>query len=120
MYLLQRGSQDIDALQRAIDEYRTVLAVEPGNAYARNNLGVALAELNRQTEAAAMLRESLRLSERDFTMFNLGLLLLQQYRKSGQDTLRQEAMRFIKAYVKQMPHDRVAVRYLEELQGSHP
>jgi predicted Zn-dependent protease len=120
MYLLQRGAQDMDALQRAISEYQTVLAVEPGNAYARNNLGVALAELNCQTEAAAMLRESLHLSERDFTMFNLGLLLSRQYRSSGRDTLRQEAMRFIKAYIKQIPHDHVAVRYLKELQRSDP
>ena len=122
MYLLERGPRDVDALRRAIDQYQQVLDVEPGNSYAKNNLGVALAELQQSEQAERALRESLRLSERDFTMFNLGLLLARKhaltYDEAQRATLKTEALALINAYLHQIPHDAVAVQYVEELTGA--
>ena len=118
-YLLERGPRDVDALRRAIDQYQQVLDVEPGNSYACNNIGVAWAELQQSEEAERALREALRLSERDFTMFNLGLLLV---RKSGmvQDSAQQlrvktEALALMEQYLGQIPHDAVAAEYVKTL-----
>lgn len=105
-----------DALYRAIEEYRRVLAMEPGNKYAANNLGVALAELNQLEEAENVLRESLRLDTQDFVLFNLALVLHQKYQETQQPELKQEAVALIKQYLRLMPHDQVAVEYLGELE----
>lgn len=116
MYLLERSPRDVDALQRAIQAYQTVLAAEPGNAYACNNLGVALAEVNRAEEAETTLREALRLSNRDFTRFNLAVVLHQKYRTTQQNALKPEILKLLKTYLNAIPHDQVARRYLQELE----
>jgi predicted Zn-dependent protease len=120
MFLLERGPRDFDALQRAVDEYRTVLESEPGNAYASNNLGVALAELNRPAEAEATLREALRLANRDFTMFNLALLLYQKLLDTQQREVKEEALALLKDYLESMPEDEVARDYFEQLESALP
>ncbi len=111
---LLRGSPDLQTLHQAIEEYRTVLSMEPGNKYAVNNLGVALAELHQMEEAEKVLRESLRLDTQDFILFNLALVLLQKYQETRQSDLKHEAIELIKHYLRLMPHDHVAVKYLEE------
>ncbi len=118
MYLINRGPRNFDALQRAVDEYHGVLSVEPGNAYANNNLGVALAEFNQWEEAEKILRESLRLSHRDFTLFNLALLLRQKYLETQRDEIKREAIDLMKQYLQLIPHDQVAMKYLEELESA--
>ncbi|MBD3309057.1 M48 family metalloprotease [candidate division KSB3 bacterium] len=116
---LLRGTPDLQALHRAMTEYREVLALEPGNKYAANNLGVALAEFQRWEEAEAMLREALRLDTQDFTLFNLALVLRQRYRETQQPALRREAMTLIQDYLRLTPQDQVARQYLEELEYAH-
>jgi Flp pilus assembly protein TadD len=128
VYLLERGPRDLDALRQAIDQYKQVLAIEPGNSYAQNNLGVALAELHQPEQAEQTLREALRVSNRDFTMFNLGLLLTRRYVSAPDETqhaeqetaFRTEALSLMQAYLRQIPHDTVAVQYLKELQEALP
>ena len=117
-YLIERRPRDLDALQRAIHEYRSVLDLEPGNAYANNNLGVALAEFDRQEEAEKVFRESQRLSNRDFTLFNLALLLRQKYLDTQQPDIKHEAIKLMKHYLQLTPHDQVAMQYLEELEAA--
>jgi Flp pilus assembly protein TadD len=78
---LLRGKPDWNMLQQAITEYRQVLDVEPGNKYAANNLGVALAELRQVTEAEATLREALRVDTQDFILFTSAWCLYQSYQK---------------------------------------
>jgi len=122
IYLLERGPHDLGALRRAIDQYQQVLNVEPGNSYARNNMGVALAELQQAEQAEHALRESLRLSERDFTMFNLGLLLARKQARIQDPTqrtrLKTEALALMNTYLQHIPHDPVAAQYVEELTGA--
>lgn len=118
MYLIERRPRDLNALNRAIHEYQTVLDIEPGNVYATNNLGVALAEFSRQEEAEKVLRESQRLSNRDFTFFNLALLLRQKYLETQQADIKHEAIRLMKSYLQLTPHDHVAMQYLEELEAT--
>ena len=115
-YLLERRPRDLDALQRAIDEYQAVSSVEPGNVYAQNNLGVALAEFNRMEDAEKTLRESLRLGNRDFTCFNLAMVLRQKYLTTQQVEIKHEAMILLKQYLQLTPQDQVARKYLEELE----
>ncbi len=111
---LLRGSADWETLHQAIEEYRTVLEMEPGNTYAVNNLGVALAELNHLQEAEDRLRESLRLESRDFILFNLALVLYQKSDETGQEELKHEALALMEQYVNMTPQDHVAVKYLQE------
>jgi predicted Zn-dependent protease len=116
IYLIQRSPRNLQALQQAIDEYRAVLSIEPGNVYANNNLGVALAEFNRSEEAEHVLRESLRLCPEDFILFNLALLLRQKYLDTQQLEIKQESIVLMKHYLQLTPHDQVAVEYLKELE----
>jgi predicted Zn-dependent protease len=116
MYLINRRPRDLQALQHASNEYRGVLDVEPGNVYANNNLGVALAEFRRYEEAERVLRESLRLSTQDFTLFNLALLLRQKYLNTQQLELKHEATTLMQHYLQLTPQDQVAVEYLKELE----
>ncbi|MCP4711066.1 MAG: tetratricopeptide repeat protein, partial [Planctomycetes bacterium] len=89
---LLRGTPDLQMLEQAVEEYRRVLAIEPGNKYASNNLGVALAELHRSQEAEDVLREALRLDSQDFVLFNLGLVLYQKYQNGQQSETKAEAI----------------------------
>lgn len=111
---LLRGSPDWQTLHQASEEYRKVLSMEPGNKYAANNLGVALAELDQLEEAEEVLRESLRLDTQDFILFNLALVLYQKHLKTQQPELKHEAVTLIKQYLQLTPHDQVAVEYLEQ------
>lgn len=120
LYLLERGPRDVDALRQAIEQYRQVLDVAPGNSYAGNNLGVALAELRQAAEAERAFREALRVAGRDFTMFNLGVLLTRKaaitHDASEKIQVQTEALRLITRYLHQSPHDTVAAQYAGELQ----
>ncbi len=113
---LLRGKPDWNMLQRAITEYRQVLHVEPGNKYAANNLGVALAELRQVTEAEATLREALRVDAQDFILFNLGLVLYQSYQEDPRPPLKEEAATLLRQYLQFVPTDQVAVEYLQTLE----
>ena len=112
---LLRGRPDYQSLELAVEEYRQVREFEPGNKYAANNLGVALAELGRFDEAEAVLREALRLDEQDFILFNLALILHQQQMNTQGSALQEEAIDLLKKYLKLVPADRVAQQYLEDL-----
>ena len=116
MYLIERRPRDHQALRQAMTEYRTVLDFEPGNAYAHNNLGVALAELARYQEAEQVLRESLRVYQKDFVVFNLALVLRHQYLETQQTELKQEAITLMRHYLEMTPQDQVAMKYLQELE----
>jgi tetratricopeptide (TPR) repeat protein len=110
-----RRKPDFEMLQRAIEEYQSVLSIEPGNKYASNNLGVALAELSRLGEAEEVLRETLRVDSQDFTLFNLGLVLHQKYQKTQQPKFKNEAIALIQHYLELAPYDQVAADYLQKL-----
>lgn len=112
---LLRGHPDYQSLEQAVEEYRQVQALEPGNTYAANNLGVALAELRRQDEAETILREALRLDTQDFILFNLALVLHQQYKNMQQSDVQKEAIELLKTYLELAPSDRVAQQYLQDL-----
>ncbi len=111
---LLRGAPDWQTLHQAIEEYREVLSMEPGNKYAANNLGVALAELDQSEEAEHVLRESLRLDTQDFIQFNLALVLYQKYAKTQHVELKREAVTLLKQYLQITPQDHVAGEYLKK------
>jgi len=113
---LLRGSPNFQTLQQAVEEYRMVLSFEPGNKYAANNLGVALAELNQFAEAETVLREAQRLDPQDFILFNLALVLRQRYQETQQRHIQKEAVALLKQYLRLTPYDDVAVEYLQELE----
>jgi Zn-dependent protease with chaperone function len=119
LYLLERGPRDLDALYRARDLYQQALAAEPGNSYAHNNLAVALAELGQAEQAEHTLREALRISAQDFTMFNLGLVLVRQAAVAvdaeRKATLQAEALALLTNYLQLIPHDQVAAEYVRAL-----
>lgn len=116
LQLLRPGKPDMHMLQRAIEQYRLVLAEEPGNLYAINNIGVALAELNQQDDAEKSLRESLRVGQKDFILFNLALVLRQKYSEKKQPEIKEEAVVLLRQYLQFAPHDQLAKQYLEELE----
>lgn len=118
LYLIERRPRDLDALQRAMEEYRLVLAAEPGNGYAQNNLGVALAEANQFAEAEKCFREALRVEQRDFSCFNLALVLRQKYLDTKQADIKHEAVALMKQYLQFTPQDQAARKYLEELEAA--
>jgi len=109
---LLRGQPDYQTLQQAIDAYREVLALEPGNKYAANNLGVAYAELRRFDEAEQTLREAVRLDSQDFILFNLALVLYEQYELTQRVEKKYEATELLKHYLAIVPLDSVAQEYL--------
>ena len=113
---LLRGQPDYQTLQQAVDAYRQVLEAEPGNKYATNNLGVALAELRQIAEAETVLREALRLDAQDFMFFNLALILRVQYDQTRKPEQKEEAMQLLKHYLRIAPSDAVALKYLQELE----
>lgn len=118
---LLRGRPDWMMLQQAIAEYRQVLAVEPGNKYAANNLGVALAELSQVKEAETTLREALRVDAQDFIVFNLALVLYQKYQETPQPAIKEEVVSLLRQYLQSAPSDQVAGQYLQILeQDEHP
>lgn len=110
---LLRGQPDYQTLQQAIDAYREVLSQEPGNKYAANNLGVAYAELRRFDDAERTLREAVRLDAQDFVLFNLALVLDQQYQLTYQLEKKQDAIAFLQQYLALVPSDKVAIEYLQ-------
>lgn len=112
---LLRGTPDWTMLQQAVDQYRQVLSVEPGNKYATNNLGVALAELSQIEEAETVLREALRVDTQDFILFNLALVLYRKYQEAPESSLKEEVLTLLQQYVQLAPSDQVAVQYLEKL-----
>ncbi len=112
---LLRGRPDYQTLEQAVEEYRQVQAFEPGNKYAANNLGVALAELQRLDEAETVLREALRVDVQDFVLFNLALVLHRQYKNTQQSKLQNEVIDLLKRYLVLAPSDEVAQQYLQEL-----
>ncbi len=112
---LLRGTPDFQSLQEAIEEYRYVLSLEPGNKYAVNNLGVALAEFKQFDEAEQILREALRLDgAQDFILFNLALVLRQKYQKTQQIAFKNEMVALLTQYLKLAPSDEIAREYLKE------
>ena len=112
---LLRGRPDYQSLEQAVEEYRHVQSLEPGNAYAANNLGVALAELQRFDEAETVLREALRLDTQDFILFNLAMILQRQYTHSQEPALQGEAIELLQRYLELAPSDGVAQQYLQDL-----
>jgi tetratricopeptide (TPR) repeat protein len=106
-------------LQQAVEQYRQVLSEEPGNKYAANNLGVALAELGQIKEAETALREALRVDTQDFILFNLALVLYRKYQETPEPSLREEVLALLQQYVQLAPSDQVAVQYLEKLKSDH-
>src|SRR5437867_18933 len=61
------------AVRRAIDQYESAVALDPRNAEAHHQYGMALLWLGRDSAAADMYRRALQLEpERPITMFNLG------------------------------------------------
>ncbi len=114
---LLRGRPDFQTLEQALDEYRLVLTLEPGNKYAVNNLGVALAELKRFDEAETVLREALRLdATQDFMVFNLALTLYQQDQQNPRAETKHEALTLLQQYLRSVPDDPVAQAYFQALQ----
>ena len=116
---LLRGAPDWMMLQQAVTQYRQVLSAEPGNKYAANNLGVALAELSQITEAETVLREALRVDTQDFILFNLALVLYRKYQQMPEVILKEEVVTLLTQYLRLAPSDQVAVQYLEKLKPDH-
>lgn len=113
---LLRGQPDYQTLQQAIDAYREVLSHEPGNKYAANNLGVAFAELRQFDEAEQTLREAVRLDAQDFILFNLALVLYEQYHQTQQPEKKREALEFLRQYLADAPSDQIAIEYLQKFE----
>ena len=103
-------------MQQAIDAYREVLSHEPGNKYAANNLGVAFAELRQFDEAEQTLREAVRLDAQDFILFNLALVLYEQYHQTQQPEKKREALEFLRQYLAVAPSDQIAIEYLQKFE----
>ena len=98
--------------QRAIDEYRAALTLDPCNAYAWADLGSVALQVDMASEAAVALAQAVELQARHYTAFtNLGLA----YEALGQPLLARQA--FLAA-LGLRPHHPPAEEGLERLGGA--
>ena len=100
--LLARGNEllakgDSAAAARCFEE---LLRLDPGHAVARNNLGAALCNLGRYTEAEAQFRRAIALKEKFADPHNnLGTVLRWQGRVRESETSLRRALKLKPAYV---------------------
>ncbi|MFH1467288.1 MAG: tetratricopeptide repeat protein [Pseudomonadota bacterium] len=98
-------------LQRAIDEYRAALTLDPCNPWAWADLGAVALQVGMASEAAVSLAQAIELQPRHYAAYtNLGLA----YEALGQDALAADAFR---AALALRPHHGPAEEGLRRIEG---